>query len=255
MRKILLILLLFVSTAAAQENALDYIPDASKESIVKLNENLRRTSRTLQQIAGGISLSGSSVTGILPLSKGGTARALTDPNADRIYFWDDSAGQTDWLTVGSGLGITGTTLSNTAVDANTSNVLFSFAGNGTYINGQSGFTASTVLNAAPTGFAYWTALSDGFQTLIETKVKKLSTFSTVTIYALVTVSAGTGTIQVDIGGATGSTTMTSTTPVWVNFTVDVSGLTTGSVYDAIVQMKNSGATNKTCVISIIAFAS
>jgi hypothetical protein len=36
--------------------------------------------------------------------------ALTDPGADRILFWDDSAGALVWLTAGSGLSITGTTL-------------------------------------------------------------------------------------------------------------------------------------------------
>jgi hypothetical protein len=36
---------------------------------------------------------------------------LTDPNADRIVFWDDSAGQVAWLTAGSGLTITGTAIS------------------------------------------------------------------------------------------------------------------------------------------------
>jgi hypothetical protein len=36
---------------------------------------------------------------------------LTDPNADRIVFWDDSAGQVAWLTAGSGLTISGTTIS------------------------------------------------------------------------------------------------------------------------------------------------
>lgn len=37
---------------------------------------------------------------------------LTDPNADRIYFWDDSVGYSDWLTVSSasGVSISGTTL-------------------------------------------------------------------------------------------------------------------------------------------------
>ena len=38
---------------------------------------------------------------------------LVDPNADRIMFWDDSAGNMEWLTVGSGLSITGTTLTAT----------------------------------------------------------------------------------------------------------------------------------------------
>ena len=37
-----------------------------------------------------------------------------DPGADRLFFWDDSAGRATHLEVGSGLAITGTTLSNTA---------------------------------------------------------------------------------------------------------------------------------------------
>ena len=37
---------------------------------------------------------------------------LTDPGADRIMFWDDSETKTDWLTVSSGLTLSGTTLSN-----------------------------------------------------------------------------------------------------------------------------------------------
>ncbi len=39
---------------------------------------------------------------------------LTDPNADRIPFWDDSAGQIVWLTPGSNLTITGTTINATS---------------------------------------------------------------------------------------------------------------------------------------------
>jgi len=35
---------------------------------------------------------------------------LTDPNADRILFWDDSAGALKWLTVSTGLSLSGTTL-------------------------------------------------------------------------------------------------------------------------------------------------
>ena len=37
---------------------------------------------------------------------------LTDPNADRIFFWDDSAGASEWLEVSSasGIAISGTTL-------------------------------------------------------------------------------------------------------------------------------------------------
>lgn len=38
---------------------------------------------------------------------------LTDPNADRLVFWDDSAGSLAFLTAGTGLSITGTTIEST----------------------------------------------------------------------------------------------------------------------------------------------
>lgn len=38
------------------------------------------------------------------------AFSLVDPNADRIVFWDDSAGKLDWLAMGNSVAITGTTL-------------------------------------------------------------------------------------------------------------------------------------------------
>lgn len=45
------------------------------------------------------------------LADGGTGASLADPGADRIMFWDDSAGAVAWLTVGTGLAITTTTIS------------------------------------------------------------------------------------------------------------------------------------------------
>lgn len=47
----------------------------------------------------------------ISLADGGTGASLADPNADRILFWDDSAGSMTWLTVGSNLTITDTTIS------------------------------------------------------------------------------------------------------------------------------------------------
>lgn len=37
-------------------------------------------------------------------------QALADPEADRILFWDDSANTTTWMTISTGLTLTGTTL-------------------------------------------------------------------------------------------------------------------------------------------------
>jgi len=44
------------------------------------------------------------------LADGGTGTSLVDPNADRILFWDDSAGQITWLAAGTNLTITNTTI-------------------------------------------------------------------------------------------------------------------------------------------------
>lgn len=55
----------------------------------------------------------SGVTGQLPLANGGTGANLSDPGADRILFWDDSAGAVTWLTAGTGLTITDTTITAT----------------------------------------------------------------------------------------------------------------------------------------------
>ena len=40
--------------------------------------------------------------------------ALTDPGADRIMFWDESENAYGWLTAGTGLTITGTTMTASA---------------------------------------------------------------------------------------------------------------------------------------------
>lgn len=54
-------------------------------------------------------------SGALPLARGGLGVSLADPNADRIAFWDDSAGQFQWLDLGANLSITGTTLNTTGL--------------------------------------------------------------------------------------------------------------------------------------------
>jgi len=124
--------------------------------------------------ATGLPLS-TGVTGQLPLANGGTGASLVDPDADRIFFWDDSAGSTAFLTVGSGLQISGTTLSSidaggtvTSIDVSggttglttsggpiTGSGTITLAGTLAVANGGTGVTTSTgsgsvVLSTAPT---------------------------------------------------------------------------------------------------------
>jgi hypothetical protein len=77
------------------------------------------TSGTVTSVATGTGLAGGTITstGTLSLSHLGL-ESLTDPNDDRIFFWDDSAGASAWLDIGNGLSISGTTLSNTITNNN-----------------------------------------------------------------------------------------------------------------------------------------
>ena len=55
----------------------------------------------------------SDLTAIAALTTDAAGRSiliLTDPGGDRIAFWDDSAGTIAWLTAGTGLTITDTTI-------------------------------------------------------------------------------------------------------------------------------------------------
>lgn len=75
---------------------------------------------TLQDVTGTIYVSsGTDVA----LADGGTGASLTDPNADRIMFWDDSAGAVTWLTAGTGLTITTTTIAPDAASTTASGIV------------------------------------------------------------------------------------------------------------------------------------
>jgi hypothetical protein len=113
-----------VTQIRGTDNALDTLADGTGLSVVGVTGN---STTTYADITAGtdkhiLRRSGTSVgfgtidyaaaggSTLVPLANGGLAYALTDPNADRISFWDDSAGHYEWLTIGTGLSITGTTL-------------------------------------------------------------------------------------------------------------------------------------------------
>jgi len=92
------------------------------------------------------------------LADGGTGASLTDPNADRIMFWDDSAGQVTWLQPNSPLNITGTGLgwSTNALSVGGSGTTTATTSIGH--NAGGGATASLLFTAA--GNPAWTLKSD-----------------------------------------------------------------------------------------------
>lgn len=58
-------------------------------------------------------------SGILDIASGGLGVSLTDPNANRLIGWDDATNSNDWVTVGSGLTLTGKTLTATSSNLTT----------------------------------------------------------------------------------------------------------------------------------------
>lgn len=107
------------------------------------------------QAAGGttgLSFSGGPITtsgtltlaGTLAMANGGTGAALVDPAADRIMFWDDSAGAMTWLTAGSGLTITGTTISASAGSGTVTSVALSGGTTGLTVSGSPITTSGTI---------------------------------------------------------------------------------------------------------------
>jgi hypothetical protein len=84
--------------------------------------------------SGGISAVGPSTADVLSVS--GSDLVADDPNADRIVFWDDSEGKLRYLEAGTGLSISGTTLTATATGT---------------IGGGTGSTDNSILRSDGTG--------------------------------------------------------------------------------------------------------
>jgi hypothetical protein len=86
--------------------------------------------------------SGATVTFGAPLSmaNGGTGSALTGPGADRILFWDESAGMMTWLQLGSNISIAGTTINVSSGGDFSSNTSSSVDGELVLFSGTAGKT-------------------------------------------------------------------------------------------------------------------
>jgi hypothetical protein len=86
-----------INATGASPGSTDAVPEGTTNLYYT---NARADARVVAGITGKQALN-SNLTSI---------SALVDPNADRLAFWDDSAGAWAFLTLGTNLGITGTTL-------------------------------------------------------------------------------------------------------------------------------------------------
>lgn len=107
MRQLLIFLYIFVFSVTcalvSAQSMVDTVPadSTSEEAIVGFNEEVRKTARRLRQLEGGISLT-SGVTGILPVSSGGTGQDLSSGTANSILYFSSTG------VIGNiGIGTTG----------------------------------------------------------------------------------------------------------------------------------------------------
>jgi hypothetical protein len=113
------------------------------------------TGQTTISASGGAAATWGSITGTLSSQTdlnnalAGKISSFADPNADRIVFWDDSAGAYAALALGTGLSITGTTINGTAAPSSSSETvqgIVELATNAETITGS-----STALATHPAG--------------------------------------------------------------------------------------------------------
>jgi hypothetical protein len=101
---------------------------------IQIGSGLSLSAGELSATGSGVTAVGASTADVLSVS--GSDLVADDPNADRIVFYDDSEGKWRYLEAGSGLSISGTTLTATATGT---------------IGGGTGSTDNSILRSDGTG--------------------------------------------------------------------------------------------------------
>lgn len=198
------------------------------------------------------------VENTLALINGGTGEKFDDPGEDKLLYWDDTVGAMAWLTPASGV-----TVSNGSVSVGWT-LLFNFAlGGGSCVAGSNGIVLNDSIVAAEAEIdcGYWQVYADTYRTLIETKIKKVAGIDTVNFYARIwnesALAGDYAQVKVNVGGVetivAGSAQQQ--TPEWVNGTIDISGLTDGTVYTVTILLNNIDGLQNAYMDSIIAWGS
>jgi len=169
-------------------------------------------------VTAGTGLSGGGTSGTVTVSLSHLGlESLGDPNADRVAFWDDSAGAFKWLTMGSNLSISGTTLNATDTNTNTT------------------YTAGGGLTLSGTTFSHTDTSS---QASVNNSGNTVIQDITVDTYGHIT-GLASKTLTLSGLGYTGA----SNADLYNYWTIDAGGQQTNVTTQSIITFVGTGATN------------
>lgn len=94
MRKLIILIFLLLPFAVSAQENLESFDD---KNTPVLNDDLQDSFRRIRKLQDKTSFIDS--TEIIPLANGGFGTALTDPDADRVPFWDDSTSGFIWKSL------------------------------------------------------------------------------------------------------------------------------------------------------------
>ena len=209
------------------------------------------SSGTIKELGGAAGSLSIDTTAADLFSASSGSLTADDPGADRLFFWDDSAGRATHLEVGSGLAITGTTLSNTGGLSGTGsvdNAILRADGTGGSTLQNSGLVVedtivsfTTITGDASTDII--TATGSAFANAQPVRFTVLAGgtgLNTTTNYFVRDVSGSTFKLETSIGGGA------------INFTANITSgtlLTGHSVTTNVTLSENTTATNSDLVLT------
>lgn len=207
------------------------------------NSKLNLTTITQNITFNGNTLIGSTNQGDILYDNGTTLTRLIPGTSGQFLKTQGSTANPIWSNVGA-----------------YSNVLFEYGGSTIATAGHGEVIDVSISPGSKTPAYRFLRVSPGdTQIVYSTKFMKIGGLSTITVYCtLWTESSGQANLLISIGGQTGNINGTSsqTTPEWKFFTIDVSSLTNGSVYDVNATLSDvSGASKAAACGNIIGFGS
>jgi hypothetical protein len=170
-----------------------------------------------------------------------------DPGADRLFFWDDSAGRATHLEVGTGLAISGTTLSNTGGLSGTGsvdNAILRADGTG----GSTLQTSGLIVDDAVVPYA----VTGDAATDVITATGHIYTANQTVIFSAITGGAGlTANTVYFVRNPSGNTFQLSTTSggAAINFTTNITAGTVIAIQANVTLSENTTETNSALVLT------